>query len=214
MSKVSLWTFSFLIIPQPFSIYFKSSRPTYHLPAAVPLWILHEDKCVEKKGAEEGWQACVTGERFTWGHKSWGERRGGISHIKGSVCGDREVNWPSQVKDRTAHVHHLHTPIHALPSGLWLFGFGQNTPTHLSSLSHSLSCLLFPLEEYLGLHVILSSSPAHKSPRMVPPLPVQLSLCLEATSRLSSPLTPSIPMWARVDGSQGTMLPEETKETL
>lgn len=54
----------------------------------------------------------------------------------------------------------------------------------------------------------------HQEEWLLPALPVQLSLCLEATSRLSSPLTPSIPIWAGVDGSQGTMLPEETKETL
>lgn len=49
---------------------------------------------------------------------------------------------------------------------------------------------------------------------MVPALPVLLSLCLEAMSRLSSPLTPSIPLWASVEESQSTMLPEERKETL
>lgn len=85
---------------------------------------------LKRKGLEEDWQACVTGERFTWGHKSWGERRGGISHTRGSVCGDREVNWPRQAEGRTApHTPPAHTPIHALPSSWWLFGFGQNTPT-------------------------------------------------------------------------------------
>lgn len=41
------------------------------------------------------------------------------------------------------HTPPAHTPIHALPSGSWLFGFGQNTPTWLPSLSHSLSTISF-----------------------------------------------------------------------
>jgi len=63
--------------------------------------------------------------------------------------------------------------------------------------------------------MILSFSTAHKSQReMVPTLLLMLSLCLEAMSGLSSPLTLSIPMWAGVDESQGNSLPEETIETL
>lgn len=139
MSKVSRWTFSFLIIPQSLSIYFKSYKPAYRLLAAVPLWILYEDKCVEKKG---GWQACVTGERFTWGHKSQGERRGDTAYIKGSVYGDREVKWPSPDSPYTPPGH---TPIHTLPSGRRHFSLRQNTSTPLDPVSHSPCCFQFPL---------------------------------------------------------------------
>lgn len=101
---------------------------------------------LKRKGLEEAWQACVTGERFTWGHKSRGERGGGIAHIKGSVCGGK-LTQPVWRLD-SPHTPPANHPIHTLPSGRWLFSFGQNTPTFLSSLSHSLHCLLFPLEDY------------------------------------------------------------------
>lgn len=64
---------------------------------------------LKRKGLEEGWQACVTRERFTCGHKRLSERRGGIGHIKRSVCGDREVNWPSQDEGRTTTCTHSHS---------------------------------------------------------------------------------------------------------
>lgn len=64
---------------------------------------------LKRKGLEEAWQACVTAERFTWGHKSQGERRGDTAHIKGSACGDWEVNWPSKDEGRTAYTYHLQT---------------------------------------------------------------------------------------------------------
>lgn len=53
-------------------------RPSYHLPAAAPpLNPSTRINVLKRKELEEGWQACVTGERFTWGHKSqgWKERR-------------------------------------------------------------------------------------------------------------------------------------------
>lgn len=97
---------------------------------------------LKRKGQEEGWQACVTRERFTWGHKSRGEREGGIAHIKGSVCGDREVNWPSQSEGWTAHIHIL--PFTPCPPAEDFLALDKAPPPNHP---HSLSCLVFPLEE-------------------------------------------------------------------
>lgn len=109
MSKVSLRTFSFLIIP-PSLFQSISSRISPHT-TSLPQWLFEFSvriNVLKRKGLEEGWQACVTGERFTWGHKNQSERRGDMAHIKGSVCVDEKVSWPGQDEGRTAHTHHLH----------------------------------------------------------------------------------------------------------
>ena len=73
-------------------------------------------------------------EIYTGGHKSQGEREGGAAHIKGSECGDREVNWPSQSGGWTAHLHTF-TPCPPART--------KTTPTHPAVPC----CLLFPPEE-------------------------------------------------------------------
>lgn len=88
MSKVSLQTFSFLIIPQPLSIYFKSSRP--HMPPPQPQRCFQSSRRInvlKRKGSERRADRLVLPERdLHGGHKSRGERRGGRCHIRGSVC--------------------------------------------------------------------------------------------------------------------------------
>lgn len=113
-SKVSLRTFapfwsSPCFFPPSAFIYLKLRRPhTTSRAYSAPFEPSRRTNVVKTKRGEEGWQACVAEERFTWGHKNWPERERAIAHIEGSMCGDTEVNWPSQSESWTAHIHHLH----------------------------------------------------------------------------------------------------------
>lgn len=215
MSKVSPRTFSFLIIPQPYFNQFWVSRspslprcPSLNLPRGQMHW--------KERGPEEGWQACVTTERFTWGHKSQGEREGGIVHIKGSVCEDREVNWPSQSRRLDSpYAPPAHTPIHTLPSGWRLFSlWTKHSHPNIPSLWLTLlSCVSVRRTRTLTLFYRRPLRINHREERNQL---YQLSTAqrLGATSGPSGLLTPSIPMWACVDGSQGTALPGRNKRNL
>lgn len=208
MSKVSPRTFSFLIIPQPYFNQFWVSRSP-SLPRCPSLNFPRRQMCWKERGLEEGWQACVTAERFTWGHKSQGEREGGIAHIKGSVCEDREVNWPSQSRRLDSpYAPPAHTLIHTLPSGWRLFSFWTKHP-HPNILSlwlTLLSCVSVKRTRTLTLfyHRPLSTSSTSWAQRSVLERRQGRAVCWH-------PVSPCGLVWMdpKVRRCQG-----ETKETL
>lgn len=139
----------------------------------------------------------------------------GYPVLEGQRVGDREVSWPGRAEGRTAHMHHLHTlPFTPCPLADD-FSALDNPPPSLAILPLSLtelSTVSFRRISTLFYHHLRTINHQEEWYQLY-----QYSSAEHASKPCqgwAGPLTPSIPMWALVDGSQGATLPEETKETL